>query len=52
MHISKKKAFGPDTPVVDQTLTILDMKDVSLSSASKTYVFVKPAIKIARDNYP
>jgi hypothetical protein len=33
-------------------LTILDMKDVSLGSASKTYGFVKPAMKMAQDNYP
>lgn len=48
----KRKALGPDAPPVDQTLTILDMKDVSLGSASKTYGFVKPAMKMAQDNYP
>jgi hypothetical protein len=49
---AKRKALGPDAAPVDQTLTILDMKDVSLGSASKTYGFVKPVMKIAQDNYP
>ena len=49
---AKRKALGPDASPVDQTLTILDMKDVSLGSASKTYGFVKPAMKMAQDNYP
>ena len=33
-------------------MTILDLKDVSLGSASKTYGFVKPASAMAQDNYP
>lgn len=37
---------------VTQTLTILDLKDVSLGSASKAYSFIKPASKLAQDNYP
>lgn len=49
---AKRKALGPDAPPVDQTLTILDLKDVSLGSASKAYGFVKPAMKMAQDNYP
>lgn len=37
---------------VSQTITILDLKDVKLGSASKAYNFVKPASEMAQDNYP
>ena len=49
---AKRKALGPDASPVDQTLTILDLKDVSLTSAPKTYSFTKPAMKMSQDNYP
>jgi hypothetical protein len=37
---------------IQQTCTILDLKDVSLTSASKAYNFIKPASAMAQDNYP
>lgn len=37
---------------VQQTCTILDLKDVKLGSASKAYNFIKPASALAQDNYP
>lgn len=37
---------------IQQTCTILDLKDVSLGSASKAYNFIKPASAMAQDNYP
>ena len=33
-------------------MTILDLADVSLGSASKAYGFIKPASSMAQDNYP
>ena len=47
----RRKNTGEDVRV-SQTLTILDLKDVKLGSASKAYNFVKPASEMAQDNYP
>ncbi len=33
-------------------MTILDLANVSLGSASKAYGFIKPASSMAQDNYP
>lgn len=46
-----RKNTGEDKRI-SQTLTILDMKNVKLGSASKAYNFVKPASAMAQDNYP
>ena len=51
-EFKRRSLNDPNAPAVDQTLTILDMKNVSLGSASKAYGFVKPIMKIAQDNYP
>ena len=47
----RRKMTGEDVRV-SQTITILDLKDVKLGSASKAYNFVKPASEMAQDNYP
>ena len=48
---AREQATGQHNKVA-QTITILDMKNVKLGSASKAYDFVKPVSAMAQDNYP
>ena len=37
---------------MNQTCTILDLKDIKLSKVNDAYKFAKPASEMAQNNYP
>ncbi len=41
-----------DGTKVNQTCTILDLKDIKLSKVNDAYKFAKPASQMAQNNYP